>query len=273
MFKKLILPLLIAVAITVPSCSQLHTNHARGWQDVIPDVQDSIAVIEMTIPEPKPICISVFNDCDVEEEPKDIPAGWGTGFVVRSDGYIATCFHVIFPTVLYKGAKILVKLNGKTYETKATYSYPLYDIVILKIDATNLNTLRLEDKLPRLGEPLLAAGWKYRSSITYVDGIVGSMYSYPDYILSQHTWIQTTLQIYPGFSGGPVFNRFGEVVGISNAYPENRPGYGFMIPISYLVSILEHDLIKDKVKDLIKWKELYDMFEKMEKEKQQEECK
>jgi len=65
-----------------------------------------------------------------------------------------------------------------------------------------------------------------------ISGSEGSLLLYQDFI-------QTTAQIHPGNSGGPLFNIKGEVIGINNAYDPEESNIGFAIPINIAKSVVE----------------------------------
>ena len=46
-----------------------------------------------------------------------------------------------------------------------------------------------------------------------------------------------TASIYPGNSGSPVFNKYGNVVGV--AFASNEFSRGYIIPLSFVVNFLE----------------------------------
>jgi len=162
----------------------------------------------------------------------------GTGFVVSSDGYIATNNHVI------DGAdEVIVKMrDGTEYEAKVVGADPKLDVALLKLDAKNLKAVKLanSDKL-RVGDWVVAIGNPFGLQQTVTAGIVsakGRVIGSGPY----DDFIQTDAAINPGNSGGPLFNRRGEVVGINTAIFSSsggNNGIGFAIPINLAKSVLD----------------------------------
>ncbi|MGK7873694.1 MAG: trypsin-like peptidase domain-containing protein [Xenococcaceae cyanobacterium] len=64
----------------------------------------------------------------------------GSGFIIRSDGYLITCHHVI-----YLLDALQVEYQGKRYEAQwcKEYSNPEVDIAILKINVENAEAVTI----------------------------------------------------------------------------------------------------------------------------------
>jgi serine protease Do len=215
-------------------------NHVRSWPRVIEEAMETTVFVE-----------TVDKDGEV--------LFYGTGFVLSSDGQIVTNFHVIFPEMIEEGVQVWVEFkNRKRYLVQKTYSYPLHDIVILKINASNLPFVRREARRElREGDPIVVAGSR-RYELIFSEGMVSAMYRRPGGLFWRYKWVETTVLIYPGFSGGPVFNRYGNVVGINNATFPDRPGFAMIIPVKYLEEVIEMGLYEDTLDKLSKINEIYD---------------
>ncbi|MBE6996519.1 MAG: trypsin-like serine protease, partial [Ruminococcaceae bacterium] len=141
--------------------------------------------------------------------------GAGSGFVLTRDGYIATNYHVV------DGADTVevTLYNGDTYEARYIGGDEDYDIAVIKIEAEDLQSVVLgdSDKL-NVGDRVLAIGNPLGElSFSMTGGMVSSVNRA---ILVEGTpfnMIQTDTSINPGNSGGPLFNSYGEVVGIVSA--------------------------------------------------------
>ena len=270
MFNKSILFLLATFLLLTTSCGYA-SMHTSRWTKVIPDVQDQVAMIKVEVYNEKPTCLSLFRECDLK-----IPAGWrvaaiGTGFVVSSNGKIVTNFHVVYPQITKEHTRILVQFRNddRQHLVYKTYSHPEYDMVILQIKAKNLHPVKIEKRHPpKLGEEIVSAGWNYGDSLMFSPGIVGLLKISPDSSTIKYKWYQTTVQIYPGFSGGPVFNRKGHLVGINNAHFTGRPGFGLIIPARYLLKVLEEEATPDTKESLEQLSKIQTCIEKEEKNEQ-----
>lgn len=173
-------------------------------------------------------------------------ASSGSGFLVSSDGYVVTNYHVV------KGATTLrVFTLEKEYEAKLIGYDSANDIAVLKIEGTNLPFVKLgsSDAL-YVGDQVLAIGnplGELTSTLTvgYVsakDRMVNTDGSYIN-------MLQTDASINSGNSGGPLFNAYGEVIGITTAKYSGTSnsgatieGIGFAIPIDDVADMI-HDLM------------------------------
>lgn len=156
--------------------------------------------------------------------------GLGSGFVVSKDGVIVTNSHVI-----ESAHKAEIKAADKIYEdVYLVKNMPNMDIAILKIDANNLSPLVVGDSDELIsGEFIVALGNPLGFEQSVSSGIISAIRSNRDMKL-----IQMTVPISPGSSGGPVFNEYGEVIGIATiASFFMAQNVNFAIPINYLKKI------------------------------------
>lgn len=134
----------------------------------------------------------------------------GTSFLIDSKGYLVTNAHVI------KNSTTVIVQNNKGDEFKVTIVHKdnLRDIAILKITDEDFKPLtNLPYGLKRngadLGEQIFTLGFP-REEIVYGEGYMSARTGYNGDTMS----CQIAVAANPGNSGGPVFNKQGEVVGI-----------------------------------------------------------
>jgi len=176
---------------------------------------------------------------DQEKGPYQGPAtSLGSGFIISSDGYIVTNNHVI-----QNADEIIVRLTDRR-EFVATLkgADKLSDIALLKVDATDLPTVKLgQSKNLKVGEWVLAIGSPFGFDHSVTAGIVsakGRSLPSDNYV----PFIQTDAAANPGNSGGPLFNMDGEVVGvISQIYSRSGGfmGISFAIPVDVMNNVVE----------------------------------
>lgn len=171
----------------------------------------------------------------------------GSGFIIGSDGFILTNFHVV-----ENADKITVQLADKrAFDAKVVGKDPKTDVAIIKIDAKdNLPMARLgnSDRL-EVGEWVLAMGNPFGLDNSVTSGIVSAK--------GRHigagpydSFIQTDAPINPGNSGGPLINLRGEVIGINMAIVSQTGGnigIGFATPINMVKELLPELQTKGKV--------------------------
>ena len=169
-------------------------------------------------------------------------ASAGSGFILTKDGYIVTNYHVV-----KDGETVKVTLySGDEYEAKYVGGDEDYDIAVIKVEATDLQpvTLGNSDSL-NVGDHVLAIG-NPLGELTF--SMSGGMVSCVNRAINvdgtPFNMIQTDASINPGNSGGPLFNQYGEVVGIvsakySSTGNESVEGLGFAIPINDVFAMIQ----------------------------------
>lgn len=169
-------------------------------------------------------------------------ASAGSGFIITKDGYIVTNYHVIDSASTVK----VTLYNGETYDAKIIGGDADYDIAVLKIDADNLQAVTFGDSSKlQVGEDIAAIGNPLgQLTFSMSEGIVSSADRAINVDGTPFNMIQVTAAINPGNSGGPLFNSYGEVVGIVSAkyssYASNSvEGLGFAIPINDVIAMVE----------------------------------
>lgn len=183
----------------------------------------------------------------------------GSGFVISSNdttSYILTNYHVIDGvsdiTVFFA--------DGKSYDATLVGGEEENDIAVLKIDQGNLRPVVLGDSdAINVGEPVYAIGNPLGElTFTFTGGYVSSKDR--SVTMSDGTvinMIQTDTAINSGNSGGPLFDKYGQVVGIvsaklssSSASEASVEGLGFAIPMNdvkdMVTSIMENGYVTGK---------------------------
>jgi serine protease Do len=192
-----------------------------------------------------------FGGRDYHQQPGP-QMGSGSGVIIASNGYIVTNNHVID-----KADKIEVVLEDKR-KLQATLvgTDPSTDIALLKVDATNLPTVRYgnSDNI-KVGEWVLAVGNPFNLNSTVTAGIIsakGRSVGIVQDVDAQgnnrgiESFLQTDAVVNPGNSGGALVNLNGDLVGINTAIASRRgsfEGYSFAVPSS-IVSKVVDDLLK-----------------------------
>ncbi len=173
-------------------------------------------------------------------------AASGSGFIYSADGYIVTNYHVIEDS----DSVTVSTYDGKSYEATVVGGDESNDVAVLKIDAEDLQAVTLGDSdALRVGDTVLAIG-NPLGELTF--SLTLGVVSAKDREItvssgSKMTLIQTDAAINSGNSGGPLFNEYGEVVGITNAKYSSSAmsgtasidNIGFAIPINQVRGIVD----------------------------------
>ena len=159
-------------------------------------------------------------------------SGLGTGFVVSSDGLIATNLHVIGDA---RQATVTVA-DGREFTNIEVISFDaVHDLLVLRVPAKNLPALALGDSAKvKVGERVVAIGHPFGLGNTVSDGLVSAVRK----INPQLTVLQVSAPISQGSSGGPLFNESGEVIGISTLIVTQGQNLNFGMPANQLKSML-----------------------------------
>ena len=162
--------------------------------------------------------------------------GVGTGFIVSSDGHIATNLHVIAGS-----ANMKVKLLDGTEHavTRVIAADDKRDLAIIDIEASGLPTLRIGDSDEvNAGDRVIAIGNPLGFlDYTVSDGLISSIRPLDENV----TLLQISAPISQGSSGGPLFNPYGEVIGVAVGIVDPKTGgqnLNFGIPSNYLKPLL-----------------------------------
>ena len=171
-------------------------------------------------------------------------ASAGSGFILTSDGYIVTNYHVVGDAQTIQ----VTLYSGDTYDARYIGGAEDYDIAVIKIDASDLQAVTLgdSDKL-NVGDHVLAIGNPLGElTFSMSGGMVSSVNRTINVDGTPFNMIQTDTSINPGNSGGPLLNSYGKVVGIVSAKysstgsnGETAEGLGFAIPINDVSSMIQ----------------------------------
>ena len=169
---------------------------------------------------------------------EDVYAGSGSGVIITSDGYIATCNHVV-----EGAAKVYVYLNdGTRYEAEIIGTDSVTDIAVIKLKADGKQfkyaTLGSSSAL-KVGESVYAIGNALGElSNTVTEGIISGLDRDIEVGGQRMTLLQTSAAINSGNSGGALFLNDGTLIGIVNAKSSGETssgatieGLGFAVPI------------------------------------------
>lgn len=165
--------------------------------------------------------------------------GRGSGMIIDSDGYVLTNAHVV------EGVYIAdIKLSdGQDFSARVEGRDEIYDIAILKITpkrSSSTGGLGFWDSiiknnesagtpatsLPEFshvslgdsdtvyqGEEVFSLGYPFglEGDVSFKEGTISRTIT-----TEEGTYLETSAEIHPGNSGGPLVNRFGEVIGITS---------------------------------------------------------
>src|SRR6059036_319774 len=168
----------------------------------------------------------------------------GTGTVWSRDGHIVTSNHVLGRTDEIEvgfsdGTKQVAKVVGRD---------PYSDIALLKIDSDHLSPVEAGDSdALKVGQFVLALANPMGRNPSATYGIVTNP------AFSIRSWwggapnkvLVTDARLNPGYSGGPLVDARGRVIGINAAYANNR---GISIPVNTVKTVVDKLMQDGKIK-------------------------
>lgn len=172
----------------------------------------------------------------------------GTGFMVDGKGYLVTNWHII------KNSKNILVSNHKGESFRAVVAKVIdgKDIAILRIndDSFKPYTASLPYGIRKsstdVAEPIFTLGYP-GTRIVYTEGYLSAKTGYNGDTLS----CQLGIAANRGNSGGPVFNRDGEIIGVISSKENDSEGIAFAIQSRFILSTLE-EMKKDDNFDSLK---------------------
>jgi S1-C subfamily serine protease len=181
-----------------------------------------------------PSCVAI---CDAQGN------AYGAGVIVAKN-YVVTAKHV---TAYFNdtGMTLYIRLaNGKL--VKVTKVIPLaqdakdafwVDASLLKVDTGTMPPAKCgNSNTLQIGQPVFAVGSSYGLEQSVTIGTISALHR--DFTIEDTIYtdtIQTSGLIYPGNSGGALFDQYGHVIGINVAGIGDSGGIGFSIPINQVV--------------------------------------
>jgi S1-C subfamily serine protease/regulator of sirC expression with transglutaminase-like and TPR domain len=196
-----------------PASSAAAAEMAKSVEELAKQARPSVVVIKVT-------------GRDGSEQ------GLGTGFVVSSDGLIATNLHVIG-----EARPIAVQMaDGKRYDVTSVHaSDRSLDLALIKIDAQDLPKLELGEAGTLVdGQPVVAVGNPIGLEHSVVAGVVSGKRE-----IDGRSMIQLAIPIEPGNSGGPLLDMQGRVRGILTMKSLVTANLGFAVQIDSLKPLIE----------------------------------
>lgn len=169
---------------------------------------------------------------------------WGSGIVMRADGYILTNQHLIAGT----DKAVVILSDGTEHDALLVGEDAQMDLAVLKIEADGLHAAEFGNSAAlTVGDDVVAIGNPLSDSLsrTMTNGIISAIDRSVNLRSRSMTLLQTTAAINEGSSGGALFNLYGQVVGVTFMKLQNPysdvvvEGLGFAIPSATVKAVTD----------------------------------
>ncbi|PZP49051.1 MAG: serine protease [Pseudopedobacter saltans] len=180
-----------------------------------------------------------YQSSKIMEVESKVPKGavvksGGSAFLIDGKGYFITNAHV-----LNGSGAVVVNTKGQEFKTDIVFIDQTRDLAIIKIKDKDFRPIKYlpygfkKSKL-ELGQDIFTLGYP-RNDIVYNTGYVSSATGYDGDTSS----IQVAMVANPGNSGGPLFNKNGEIVGVLSTRETKAEGVSFAIKTNEIFQTLD----------------------------------
>lgn len=178
-----------------------------------------------------------------QQEQQEQPREWsGSGFALK-EGYVITNCHVIedAKSIIVRGIK---GDFSKSYKAIVVGNDKNCDLALLKIEDVTFQGFgaipySIPTSIADVGEDVYVLGYPLTSTmgdeIKLTNGIISSKTGYQGDV----SLYQISAPIQPGNSGGPLFNKKGNIIGVVSAKHAGAENVGYAIKSSYLRNLIE----------------------------------
>ena len=188
----------------------------------------------------------------INEVKSKLPAGvkfisGGSGFLIDTKGYIITNAHVL------KGNGAIV-INSKGQELNATIIYTDVnnDLALLKIEDKDYKQPKtipyaIRRKITDLGEEIFTLGYpRNDNDIVYGKGYLSAQTGYE----GDSNSYQIQISANPGYSGAPIFNSNGELIGVISTRQKLAEGVAFAVKSTEIIDVVNALKDNETTKDI-----------------------
>ncbi len=194
--------------------ASLTTGQQAGLQQVALQASDFVVHVKTDTPR------TVHRHSQSSEVSATASSSGGTGIIISEDGLILTNEHV----VRHAQTVTIVTNEGIEYTVESIVVHEHFDLALLKIDGVNLRAAETspEPLIPGMHVvavtcPFSAGHSCFRTGVVTNERISLQRELDPAKIKDYGALVETTVRLEPGFSGGPLLNNKGNLVGLNVA--------------------------------------------------------
>jgi serine protease Do len=160
--------------------------------------------------------------------------GIGAGIVWSADGVIVTNAHVVGRSHLQ-----VTLPDGRTLPARVLAHDADHDLAALAVDATGLPAIQVgPSQHLQPGQWVMALGHPWGVTGAVTSGVViGAGSEWPEMPHSGREWVVVSLHLRPGYSGGPLVDAQGRLVGVNTMM--TGPDVGVAVPMHVVEDFLQ----------------------------------
>jgi S1-C subfamily serine protease len=166
----------------------------------------------------------------------------GTGVVWNQAGIVVTSSHG-----LERDEDLAIETNdGSVFPASLVGRDPETDLAVLKVEQLKLSAApKADPNLVKVGHLVFAIGRPGKLGVQATAGLINSRYEVETNGQAEYI-LKTDATLYPGFSGGPLINGAGKVVGIVNRWFGHGSSVALGVPIVDQVvdSVVKHGRVQ-----------------------------
>lgn len=172
--------------------------------------------------------------------------GAGTGMILTAGGEVLTNYHVVEGST---SITVTDTTTGRTYPATVVGHDAAHDVAVLRLSgASGLSTVTVDRSPAQVGQSVVAVGqgggqgaiYQVTGSVTALDQTITAQDETSVDSGEQLTGlIRTTADVVPGYSGGPLLDTSGRVIGIDTAATSGGDIDGYAVPISQALAIAD----------------------------------
>ena len=180
-----------------------------------------------------------------------IPVSSGTAFAVTKVGHLLTNHHVI------DGCRqVSLRFNGREIPVSVINFDPVNDLALLKINRPLKNPYAINENNAELMQEVFVAGFPFGDSLSNTVKITKGIVSSLTGLFNNFSEIQIDAALQPGNSGGPIFDKYGNILGVAVAKVDLRlilENYGTIpeiVNFGIKASLIEDFLVSNNIRSL-----------------------
>lgn len=184
---------------------------------------------------------NILKVVEIKTSDDEVSWGYATGAFISNNGDILTNKHVVFNSSTnsnYLIVKVRLATDDEWIDAEIMQVSEEYDLATVKINKSNTNYFNINTNVKN-GETVYTIGNPNGFGLSFASGAISSNLRNVIYNETTIQAIQTSLVINEGNSGGPVFNKDGNLLGIISFRLKDKnndviQGVSFAIPASVI---------------------------------------